>query len=136
MNTRLATYPNSEAERETLKAVDDAVFQRAREWEQYLVQAARQARVDAQVDTTAAQDTIDALQGEIRFALDRPIGEVQNNIGELAARYKTLRVTAERAIEALGRADHNEEVWAAKLADPYADLVALWSRWPMVRPQV
>jgi hypothetical protein len=136
VNARLASYPNETVERQTIQEVDQAVWARTRDYEQYLIAASRKAREDAQVDTTAAQETIDALQSEIRWGLDRPIGEVQNNIGDLAARYKQLQGVAAQVIAALERADRTEAFWAEKLADPSAALSALWEKFPMIRPLV
>jgi hypothetical protein len=131
---RQQAYPNTEKERETVDSTDRAVFDRVRTHEQALIEQARAARADAQVHEDAAIEIASALRNEVIRALDRPATEV--DLEAIALRYKQLRAMGEQAITALNRAAADEEYRRPKLAAPYEDLVALWTKWPMVRPTI
>jgi hypothetical protein len=132
LSVRLADYSNREVERESISSTDRAVFDRVRAHEQALIEQVKAHRADAKVDEQAATELMDALRGEVRYALDRPIAGV--DLQGLASRYKTLRALSEKAIEALEKAEAEEAFMQPKLADPYGDIVKLWEKWAILRP--
>jgi hypothetical protein len=133
---RYQNFPNQEIEREIIQQTDRAVFERVHDYEQMLVGQIQTLRQEADVDLTAGNETISALQSEVRWALEVPTGELQNDLPAIAARYKTLRATAEKVIAALEKADRDEQALAARCADPHKSLNELWTRWPILRPVI
>jgi hypothetical protein len=132
VEARQRTYSNSTEEREAIDSTDRAVFDRVQAYEQALVEQTRAARTSAQLHEDAAVEIASALRNEVIRALDRPATEV--DLEAVALRYKKLRAMGEQAISALNRAAADEEYRRPKLAAPYEDAVALWDKWPIVRP--
>ncbi|MFJ3392301.1 hypothetical protein [Leifsonia aquatica] len=131
---RQQTYPNTATEREVVDETDRAVFDRVRLHEQALIERARASRTEAQVDEEAAAEIASSLRTEVIRALDRPATEV--DLEAIAVRYKQLKALGEQAVRSLNRAIADEEYRRPKLAAPYDDLVALWQKWPTVRPTI
>lgn len=129
---RLAKYPNSVVERETLERLDQAVFDRVRNHEQALLQNARTLMEDAAVDEEAVTLIATQLAEDVRY----PLRDGAAPSAELAERYERLRNLADAARKSLARAERDAGFMADKVADPYADLMSLYDRWPAIRPTI
>lgn len=126
---REATYPNTYTEREAVAAIDSAVFERVRSMENHIVDDAKHFMDERDVDFRASTEIANALIEEVRGALSQGARPTP----ALAARYKQLVASAERAITAL-EAGGTEAAWhAARAADPYATWADLLQRWPTLR---
>lgn len=128
---RTQDYANSTLEAETIAAVDKAVFDRVRTWEQATVQAADEFAESVSVDLTAAKEIGAALAGEVRDVLASGADPVA-----VAKRFEELRRNAETALAALERAEREAEWHAEKVDDPYASYSALMSKFAVLRPAI
>lgn len=127
---RVQKYDNRAAEDQTIRAVDEAVFDRVRTHEREIVEIAREFLADKKVHLEATQDIVANLRDEVRVPLTKGVLPT----AAMADRYEQLRGFAELAISELQRADE-QAVWLATEAnDPYAAYIALMERWPTIRP--
>lgn len=129
-NARRAQYPNSTTEREVLAEIDNAVWDRVRVHEDYIAEAIQNGRKGASADMAAADLFVDQVRTDVVY----PLTEGRLPTADLAQRYRTLKAVAEKAIAELERAEEQEALFAAQLDDPYADVVKLWDKWPLLRP--
>ncbi|KRC58542.1 hypothetical protein ASE14_18370 [Agromyces sp. Root81] len=127
---RQQSFPNTEAEREAVSAVDAAVMDGIRRYEGQIVATAQQFLDSSAIHTEAATEIVDALAEEIRY----PLKDGARPTPELAARYEALRRHAEHAIAALESAEAEAEWHQARAADPHAAYSALMTNWPLIRP--
>lgn len=130
LQARQAHYPNSLTEEATLRQIDDAVNDKVRLHERYLVQEARKLIDNSGVDEEAASSIITQLAEEVRY----PLIDGGEPTTALAERYEQLRALAAQARQSLQRAEQDADFLAAKSADPYASLMKLYTKWPMIRP--
>lgn len=131
MLARTQDYANSSLEAETIRLVDQLVFDRVRTFEQATVDAANDFREAVTADMTAAKDIGTALADEVRTALDQGADPAA-----VAKRFEQLRRAAETALASLERAEREAEWHASKVADPYATYSALMSRYAVLRPAI
>jgi hypothetical protein len=128
---RYATYPNSAAEKQALTSIDQQVFARVREHENQLADTAERAAAKYEADTEAATELVDRFALEIRVALTEGTPN-----REIAARFKQLRLFADKAMAALDRGAEEAEFYAVKLEHPYEDLMQLYQKYPMIIPSI
>jgi hypothetical protein len=110
---RTASYPNSDAERRTIRAVDKAVAEQVRPVEQVAIRQAaalRERGREADQAAHAALAEIRALEDEARRG-----GRVD---AAFAKRYERARADADLALATLHRIDRDAERLAITLSDP------------------
>lgn len=133
INVRESAYPNTQAEKDAVKAVDQAVFEKVRVYEDHVV-AVSEAFIDEQsVHLRAASEICEQLPEEITYALDRRGATAD---AATAGRLKDLRSAAYAAIDALQRADREAAWHQAKNEDPYSHYVDMTRKYPMLRPTI
>lgn len=126
LEARTATYPNSAAEAAYIRAVDEAVFDRVREYERLsLIPGAQKELARGAERTSEAvglMDDLDAIRDELRQG---------GNTADLAKRYNTLRLKANRLTTVLSGLSKNADTSRAKLADPVAAAQKVLSIMPL-----
>ncbi len=130
---RQASYPNSTVERDTIRKVDDAVFDRVRPFEQEMVRNAREWIGNADVHDQAGSALEDALREDVRRLADRSDTTVDQ---DLAARYRALARDAEKAIRQLEAQATHAEFTAARLESPYDEVMRSTRKYPVIRPTI
>ncbi|WP_133161175.1 hypothetical protein [Microterricola pindariensis] len=127
---RVQKYDNRAVEDQTIREVDEAVFERVRTHERELVEIAHEFLTDKKVHVEATHDIVTSMRDEVRVPLTK--GALPT--AAMADRYEQLRGYAELAISELERADEEAAWLAGRANDPYAAYIALMEKWPTVRP--
>lgn len=130
IQARTQTYPNAATEAEVTRAIDAAVFDRVRTYEQSIAQAVDEFVAQKETDLAAATE----LRAAIREEVEYPLLDGERPTPQMAARYDDLRRSAEVAISELERAASEAEFHLGRANDPYAAYTDLMTRWPMIRP--
>jgi len=130
---RIATYPNSTAERETIARVDREVFDRVAAHERVMVQNANEWLTAADVHHKAGDALEDALRDDVRSAADRSTARVDK---DLARRYQDLKRDAERNIAHLEHLAREAEFHAARLERAYDEWLRIVSKYPQLMPSI
>jgi hypothetical protein len=121
---RTASYPNSQVEAQTIKAVDDALFERVRAIERFQIEQAdgflerNKARVGASLTLSERIDSI------------RIRAENGENPDALAKEFKTLEMEARREMRVLTGHASNARRMSNNLADPIAHAQNILSKMP------
>ncbi|GGR28917.1 hypothetical protein ACFOE1_05185 [Agromyces mediolanus] len=123
-------YANSTVERETIAAVDRAVFDSVRAFERGVSGAADEFMAERTVDLTAADELIESLRTEVKYQLM----DGTEPTSDLAQRYEDLRRTAEYALSELDRAEHEIQWHIDRNGNVYESYCDLLTKWPMIRP--
>lgn len=130
IDVRERQYPNTLAEREAVREIDDAVFDRVRLFEKISVESAQKHKAEAQERVNASLALIEQLRAEIAEPLRR--GEPLTP--ELAQRYEALANEAGQARANLSRAIAESEWHENRCRDPYAEYIRIMDAWPILRP--
>ncbi len=130
---RQAAYPNRYAEDETVRKVDEAVFNAVRPFEQEMVRNAREWIGNADLHDQAGSALEDALREDVRRLADRSDATVDQ---DLAARYRALARDAEKAIRQLEAQAAQAEFSAGRLESPYDEFMRITRKYPVIRPTI
>jgi hypothetical protein len=127
---REQSYANSTSEQETVRAVDKAVFDSVRTFEEGVSAAAAEFMAAREIDLAAADELVIALRNEVKYPLMEGAGPSR----DLAKRYEDLRREAEHALDELERAEREVEWHIDRNGNVYDAYVELMTKWPMIRP--
>lgn len=130
---RVATYPNSTVEQETIRRVDGEVFERVATHEREMVRNANEWLTEADVHHEAADALEDSLRDEVRRVADRSTAVVNR---DLATRYATLKQSAEKNIAYLESLARQAEFTADRLDRPYDEWCRIVSKYPTLMPRI
>ena len=130
ISARKATYPNSAVERDALDRIDRAVWDKVKVHERYLVDQARGVMKAGTDGVKRASNVNLSIYTDVIVPLRD--GAVPSTA--LAKTYERLRVEAELTKSALRRAQRDAEALIPGVADPYAALVKVWEKYPVLRP--
>lgn len=123
-------YANSNVERETIAAVDRAVFNSVREFERGVSGAADEFMAAREVDLTAASEIIESFRTEVKYQLM----DGAEPTPDLAQFYEDLRRSAEYALSELERAEREVQWHIDRNGNVYESYCDLLTKWPMIRP--
>lgn len=121
---RAASYPNSTVEKQTIKAVDAALFERVRSIERFQVEQA-EAWMDRNRDRVGSVLTLSERIEAIQIRLDK--GEDPE---ALAKEFKALESEARRAKQVLTSHVAEARRMSENLADPIAHAQTILSKMP------
>lgn len=127
---REQTYPNRISEDRSVRAVDRAVFDKVRDFEQSTVARAEAMRAKAREHAQTLADTVVALETEI----GEPLRNGTPPSEALATRYEELSSQFTRTKTSLDRTVRDLEWVEKKLEDPYSSYMSLMDKWKIVRP--
>lgn len=129
---REVAYPNRAAEDEAVRAIDEQVFDRVRDFENSAAEEAAILLQKQRKHETQATEVLEQLRSEVRLPLMR--GAMPT--AELAKKYERLRLAAEQAKRSLESADAQTAFQAKTAADPYGAISELWKKYPLLRPNL
>ncbi|MBF4512275.1 hypothetical protein ITJ66_07205 [Plantibacter sp. VKM Ac-2885] len=133
ISIREAAYPNTQSEKDAVTAVDRAVFDKVRVYEDHIVAAAEAFLDEQSVHLMAAEEICEQLPEQVTYALDKRGATAD---AATAGRLKDLRSAAYSAIDALRRSEREAAWHQAKAEDPYGSYVDMTRKYPMLRPSI
>lgn len=132
LDARDYPYQNVMAEREALRAIDNAVFDRVHQFEKVIVARAEEHKVTSRERVKASLDVIAQLRSEVI----EPLRNGAALTPDLAKRYEDLAFKAGKARAALSRSIAESEWHERRCEDPYTAYSNVMSMWPVLRPSL
>lgn len=131
-HARERNYANRLDEDRNVRAVDRAVFDRVRAYEQRSAKTAEAMSARAASQSEELVGIIAALETEVGEPLRNgaePSEKLAKRYEELTTRFRTTKAGLDRTLQQLDWAEEN-------LRDPYAAYMKMMDKWPIVRPHL